>query len=113
MLSEINKKLKEYLNKYGERFRFRLAHDYIIAIANPDDIEGILTSPKALEKGGDYYFLDEWLNRGLLLSHGDKWFQRRKLLTHAFHFKILDDFVRIFDAQANGFVQYLRWVSQI
>lgn len=96
------------MHKYGDRVRFRLGTDYVIAVSNPEDIEAIMASPKVIEKGGDYYFLEEWLGRGLLLSHGEKWYQRRKMLTHAFHFKILEDFIRVFDAQSDVFIQLAR-----
>jgi len=105
---EIYNKIEGYAKTYGERFRLLLGPDYYILVSNPEDIEAIFTSPKVLEKSGDYYFFTEWLGRGLLLSHGEKWFQRRKLLTHAFHFKILDDFIRVFDSQAITFIKQMK-----
>uniref|UniRef100_A0A336MRC1 CSON004758 protein n=1 Tax=Culicoides sonorensis TaxID=179676 RepID=A0A336MRC1_CULSO len=76
-------------------------------ISNPDDIEAILTSSKVLEKSNDYYMFESWLGGGLLISHGPKWHSRRKILTHAFHFKILDDFVRVFDLKADVLVKQI------
>lgn len=60
-----------------------------------------------LDKGGEYRMLRPWLNEGLLLSGGKKWFQRRKIITPAFHFKILEEFVKVFDRQGNIFVDIL------
>ena len=43
----------------------------------------------------------------LILSTGDKWKSRRRLITPTFHFKILNDFVKVFQEQAEILVSHL------
>lgn len=57
-------------------------------------------SPKHIDKSRDYNFLQPWLGTGLLTSQGKKWHSRRKILTPAFHFKILEDFIDVFQEQS-------------
>ncbi|XP_062533728.1 cytochrome P450 4d1-like [Armigeres subalbatus] len=66
----------------------------------PDEIERIMTGPEFNCKSQDYDMLLEWLGTGLLISNGNKWFTHRKALTPAFHFKILDNFVQVFDEKS-------------
>lgn len=70
--------------------------------------EVLLSSPKHLDKSRDYNFLHPWLGTGLLTSTGKKWHSRRKLLTPAFHFKILEDFVEIFNSQSYTMLKKLK-----
>lgn len=44
----------------------------------------------------------------LHISSGNKWHLRRKQLTQAFHYKILDNFIGVFDSQACKLVEKLR-----
>lgn len=68
--------------------------------ACPKMIEAIMSSQQTIQKNNLYGLLGHWLGDGLLLSTGKKWFHRRKTITPAFHFKILEDFVEVFDQQS-------------
>ncbi|KAK4329599.1 hypothetical protein Pmani_000074 [Petrolisthes manimaculis] len=70
-------------------------------------VEVILSSNKHLDKSRDYTFLHPWLGTGLLTSTGSKWHSRRKMLTPAFHFKILEDFLEVFNSQSTKMVEKL------
>jgi cytochrome P450 family 4 subfamily V len=61
-------------------------------------IEKLMNSTKHISKSHNaYHYMREWLNDGLLMSTGKKWFDRRRLITPSFHFKILDSFVHVFN----------------
>lgn len=49
-----------------------------------------------------------WLGTGLLIAESKKWFQRRKIITPTFHFKILEQFVEVFDHQSGIFMEKMR-----
>lgn len=92
-----------------------------------------MTSPRHIDKSSEYEFIRPWLNEGLLLSTGNgnivdvffipsnmvkwlndsfngtgkKWHERRKIITPAFHFNILEKYAEIFDRLGNTVVEKL------
>ncbi|CAD7087171.1 unnamed protein product [Hermetia illucens] len=78
-----------------------------VMMTRPKDLEVVLSSTKYIKKSVLYDFLNSWLGQGLLTSTGSKWHSRRKVITPAFHFKILDQFVEIFDQQSAILVKQL------
>ncbi|CAN8020263.1 unnamed protein product [Ixodes persulcatus] len=89
-------------------FRFYDATQAVLAIFKADPVEELLTSNVILDKGKEYDIIRPWLASGLLTSAGSKWRLRRKLLTPAFHFRILEDFLPVVNAQSRVFVENLR-----
>lgn len=63
---------------------------------------------KTVKKSIIYEFMKPWLNEGLVTSLGKKWAQRRKIITPAFHFKILEEFLDIFNQRSEDFIGKLR-----
>uniref|UniRef100_A0A0K8T170 Cytochrome P450 4C1 n=1 Tax=Lygus hesperus TaxID=30085 RepID=A0A0K8T170_LYGHE len=101
-----------WMEKYVVTGWDRLAKAWLVGIPcvyvnNPQDIEVILSSTKLIDKGLEYSILSDWLQEGLLLSAGNKWHMRRKLLTPTFHFKILEDKTQTMYANARKFVDKL------
>lgn len=105
--------MEQMSNKLGPIYQFTLEpFDYsTIVITDPSMVEQILTSNKLIDKTDDYEFMKPWLGTGLLISSGNKWHQRRKVLTPAFHFQILEKFVEIMDEQGQIFIQNLEKVD--
>ncbi|RZF46867.1 hypothetical protein LSTR_LSTR008248 [Laodelphax striatellus] len=66
-----------------------------------------LKSTVNITKSMAYDFLYDWLGTGLLTSTGKKWHERRKMITPAFHFGILEDFVEIFGEKSKLLVNLL------
>ncbi|CAH1243130.1 CYP4B1 [Branchiostoma lanceolatum] len=48
-----------------------------------------------------YRFVKPWIGDGLLVSHGQKWFRNRRLLTPAFHFGVLQPYTHLFSDSTN------------
>ncbi|XP_065091256.1 cytochrome P450 4d1-like [Ochlerotatus camptorhynchus] len=95
----------------GKCYRLWIGPDLIFPVTDAKLVEALLSSQKFLDKSVQYDFIRPWLGDGLLTSTGRKWHSRRKIITPTFHFKILEQFVDIFDQQSNIFVQQLKSVA--
>ncbi|XP_039304256.1 cytochrome P450 4C1 isoform X2 [Solenopsis invicta] len=80
----------------------------LVSIRHPDDLEVILNSTKHINKSVVYNLLHPWLGTGLLTSGGSKWQSRRKILTPAFHFNILQQFVEILIKEGENMTKSLK-----
>ncbi|XP_054460197.1 cytochrome P450 4V2 [Anoplopoma fimbria] len=78
-----------------------------VVLYHAENVETILTNAVHMEKAYAYNFLHPWLGTGLLTSTGNKWRQRRKMLTPTFHFSILTDFLEVMNEQAAILVEKL------
>ncbi|XP_013099020.2 probable cytochrome P450 4ac1 [Stomoxys calcitrans] len=72
----------------------------VYSIATAEDAAELLQSTTVLDKSFIYKLLIAFLGDGLLISSGHKWFSRRKLLTPAFHFNVLQTFNDIFKEES-------------
>lgn len=87
--------------------RFWLGLRPNIFVYSPETVESILVSTKNLNKGSDYSFFEPWIGEGLVTSKRNKWRFRRKILTPAFHFRILHDFLPIINREATKLIKKL------
>ncbi|XP_014612686.1 PREDICTED: cytochrome P450 4C1-like isoform X1 [Polistes canadensis] len=102
----------ELNNKYFPIYKVWVFSYYAVILLHPDDIKVLMTSTENIDKEYVYYFLRPWLSYGLLTSTGKKWQKRRKMLTPAFHFKILEHSVTIFNKEAHCLVESLKQERQ-
>ncbi|CAG9796528.1 unnamed protein product [Diatraea saccharalis] len=102
---ELFKLGRRYANKWKDIYRFIAFNIRAVNIFNPEDIEVVMSTMKHSEKSYFYSFLRPWLGDGLLLSGGEKWKGRRKILTPAFHFNILQQFHEILDQNSRRLVE--------
>ncbi|XP_067213620.1 cytochrome P450 4C1 [Linepithema humile] len=82
-----------------------------VLIRHPDHVEKILSNVKYINKSYWYEILHPWFGTGLLTSQGAKWQTRRKILTPAFHFNILQQFVDILIEESGRMIQSLKDVE--
>ncbi|CAH0592586.1 unnamed protein product [Chrysodeixis includens] len=99
---------KEFTTRFEGIFRLWLFPYAAVFVYNPEDVEIIMSSTKHSEKSVIYNILKLWLRDGLLLSKGQKWHERRKILTPAFHFNILKQYCEIFERTSERLIENLK-----
>ena len=74
-------------------------------ICRAREAEKLLGSTKHIDKSRFYEVLHPFLKTGLLTSKAEKWHQRRRMLTPAFHFDILKEFFHVFKEESDKLVE--------
>ncbi|KAK3923271.1 Cytochrome P450 4C1 [Frankliniella fusca] len=98
----------DWTKQYGGIFRVWVGNNRVLVLlSKPEDLEILLSSNKHIEKADIYKQLNSWIGEGLLTSTGQKWHTRRKLITPTFHFRILDQFIEVFNRNSDILVQKL------
>lgn len=78
-----------------------------LVVLDADYAEAVLSNSELIAKGFQYKFAKPWLGDGLLLSSGNKWRTRRKMLTPSFHFRILEQFIPVMNRNGKILVSKL------
>ncbi|XP_054630471.1 cytochrome P450 4F3 isoform X3 [Dunckerocampus dactyliophorus] len=76
---------------------------HLVRLFHPDFTKPLLLAPAGITLKDEliYGHLRPWLGQSLLLSNGEAWARRRRLLTPAFHFDILRNYVATFNTSAD------------
>ncbi|CAH1271250.1 CYP4F12 [Branchiostoma lanceolatum] len=77
----------------------------LITLTHPVPIKQLLKAPT--KKSMDYESLRPWLGNGLVMSDGAIWKMHRRLLTPAFHFDILKQYVSVYNTAAGEMIEKL------
>lgn len=104
----------EELNRqYGQRGIFKLdtgllGGGSVVVLTKAHTVEPLLRCAINIRKDDTVYgVVHDWWGDGIIASDGDKWHRHRKLLTPAFHFKILQDFLPIINKQSDILIKKL------
>lgn len=100
----------EWQQTHGGISKFSIGKSHQYIISDLKLLEHITTSNEFLTKSPFYQFLHSWLGLGLLTSTGEKWKSHRKVITPTFHFKILEQFIPIFDKTGRVLISKLEKV---
>nr|ACI25368.2 CYP4CC1 [Liposcelis bostrychophila] len=106
------KRFTETCFYYRRSFRVWIAHRLFIACLYPEDAEVILGNNFEITKADVYEFLLPWIGDGLITSTGKKWRTHRKMLTPAFHFRILEEFTKVFNKNGKIFCEVLSKIPE-
>ncbi|KAF8373191.1 hypothetical protein PRIPAC_79620 [Pristionchus pacificus] len=98
---------KESVNKGEKIFKMWIMHDSLFIPMSGELLQSVFESNDEITKGADYDILVPWLGTGLLISTGDKWRSRRKMLTPTFHFSMLDGYVETMNRHAKILIDSL------
>ncbi|XP_061676202.1 cytochrome P450 4B1 isoform X2 [Syngnathoides biaculeatus] len=77
---------------------------------HPDYVKSVLTSTEPKDDFA-YDFIKAWIGDGLLVSHGQKWFRHRRLLTPGFHYDVLKSYTKLMSESAKTMLDKLECYS--
>ncbi|KAI4465949.1 cytochrome p450 family 4 [Holotrichia oblita] len=99
--------LYKFSLQYNGTFKMYLGSRAEIFLVNTEHLEFLLSSNSILVKSDLYKLVKRWLGTGLLTSGGNKWRKHRKIITPAFHFQILEEFIDVFNSASDVLVEKL------
>lgn len=99
------KRCFKLLDTFGPTVRFWVGSAPFVVLSKPEDYEVIIGSGKFNNKPQLIYgTVETFFGSGLATLNGETWRQHRKHITHAFHFRILERYVKTFERKARMLV---------
>ncbi|XP_069963685.1 probable cytochrome P450 4ac1 [Bactrocera oleae] len=96
-----------YKRAKGKPYALYFYQACIYTITSPEAVQEVFQSQSLTTKGVVYELVRPFLGEGLLVSSEQHWHDRRKLLTPAFHFNILQSFIEVFKNETLKLVNLL------
>ncbi|XP_056443645.1 cytochrome P450 4F3 [Gadus chalcogrammus] len=83
---------------------------HLVRVFRPDFTNPLLKAAASITVKDElfYGFLRPWLGQSLLLSNGEEWSRRRRLLTPAFHVDVLKGYVAVFNNATH--TMHSKWI---
>ena len=94
LLMKIVREINELGMKHPGILKFHIGPIVSVTIVHSKHVHLFLKEPKS----NIYDMLLPWFGEGLLIAEGNKWFRNRRLLTPAFHYSILKNYVSIYNS---------------
>ena len=105
----MNSERLNWYDKYDGVFGLRIFFSRLFITRDIHVWEDLLSNQKYITKAKGYWVLRKFLGDGLLTGTGDLWKQRRRIITPAFHFDILNDFLGVME---NRTLELIRMLEQ-
>ncbi|KAI6214408.1 hypothetical protein M3Y94_00264700 [Aphelenchoides besseyi] len=104
----MHKCANDAISKGAHMMKFWVGPRLVILPLDHEALKDILSNRIEISKGKDYRFFEQWLGPGLLLGDGERWHKTRKLLTPAFHFSKIDEYLTTMDMHSKILVDLLK-----
>lgn len=106
--------LTKWLNQHNPCCALRLGSQKIVFLTSTSGIQKLFSSSSDnyLNKGPEYNLFKPFWRDGMVISGGDKWKERKRLLVRAFTPNSLSGYLHVFNRQARSLIEELAVLSE-
>ncbi|OQR73969.1 cytochrome P450 4V2-like [Tropilaelaps mercedesae] len=94
-------------------FKAYLGLTPFVTVSTAEGVAKVLSDPHNIAKSMLYDMLVPWMGGGLLTGNGPSYRRRRKLITPAFHFRVLENLTPIMEKHGDVFCSKLKGVVDV